>query len=63
MPTDCSKFGVSIEKLEKNQWSFCIGLSHWVDETYLFINLFRWSISVGKLQKSEESYEDYTKEE
>lgn len=51
MPTNEIKFGISIEKLDKNQWSFCIGLSHWVNETYLFINLFRWSISIGKIQK------------
>lgn len=51
MPINETKFGISIEKLDKSQWSFCIGLSHWVNETYLFINLFRWSISIGKIQK------------
>lgn len=30
-------------------WSFCIGLSHFVGETYLYINFFRWSVSIGFL--------------
>ena len=36
-----------------DMWSFCIGLSHFVDETYLYINFFKWTISIGFL------YEDF----
>ena len=30
-------------------WSFGICLSHSDDETYILINLFKWSVSIGKL--------------
>ena len=43
------KWGIQIDKLYKNQWSFGICISHQEEETYLFINLFKWSISIGKL--------------
>ena len=43
------KCGIHIDKLYKNQWSFGICISHQEEETYLFINLFKWSISIGKL--------------
>lgn len=41
------RFGIKTYKNPKDMWSFCIGLSHFVDETYLYINFFRWSISIG----------------
>ena len=34
---------------EDRMWSFGMCLSHWAEETYLYINFFRWSISIGKL--------------
>ena len=43
------KWGIKIDKLYKNHWSFGICISHQEEETYLFINLFKWSISIGKL--------------
>lgn len=43
------KWSIKIDKLYKNQWSFGICISHQEEETYLFINLFKWSISIGKL--------------
>ena len=43
------KGGIQIDTLYKNQWSFGICISHQEEETYLFINLFKWSISIGKL--------------
>lgn len=48
-----AKFGVLFEKQqpEYHMWSFGICLSHWEEETYLYINFFRWSISIGKLIK------------
>ena len=30
-------------------WSIGLCLSHWHDETYLYINLLKWSISIGFL--------------
>lgn len=48
-----TRFRIKPYKYPKNTWSFCIGLSHCVDETYLYINFFRWAISIGYL------YEDW----
>lgn len=45
------KFGVQIEKISENQWSFGICLSHWEDETYLYINLFKRTITIGRFYK------------
>lgn len=47
------KLGLKVIKNPKEMWSVSIGLSHFVDETYLHINFFRWSISIGYL------YEDW----
>ena len=43
------KFGIKIDKVWKGAWSFGICLSHGFGETYIFINLFKWSISIGLL--------------
>ena len=43
------KWDIKIDKFYKNQWNFGICICHWEEETYLFINLFKWSISIGKL--------------
>lgn len=45
------KFGVKIEKLWEEQWSFGINLSHWGDETYLYINLFKRTVTIGRFYK------------
>ena len=37
------------EKMYDGQWSFGVCLSHSVEETYVYINLFKWSISIGKI--------------
>ena len=29
-------------------WSFGISLSHWEDETYIYLSFFRWVILIGK---------------
>lgn len=47
------RFRIKIGKYSNNMWSFCIGLSHFVNEIYLYINFFKWSISIGYL------YEDW----
>lgn len=44
------KYKVQVDKMNENQWSFGVCLSHEEDETYLFINFYKWSISIGKLR-------------
>lgn len=44
-----TKFGIKIDKMYKGWWSFGVCVSHADTETYLFINLFKWSISIGWL--------------
>lgn len=43
------KWGIKIDKQFKGMWSFGICLSHDIEETYVFINFAKWSISIGKL--------------
>lgn len=45
------KFGIQIEKMYEDQWSFGICLSHWGDETYLYINIFKRTVTVGRFFK------------
>ena len=40
--------GIEISKMEKGQWSFGVCFSHYFDETYLYINLIKWTITTGK---------------
>lgn len=44
-----TKFQVTVDKKPKGQWSFGAGISHFLDETYIFLNLFKISVFVGKL--------------
>lgn len=44
-----AKFGIKIDKIWQGAWSFGVCLSHGFGETYLYINLFKWSISIGLL--------------
>lgn len=43
------KFGVTSNKLIKGQWSFGFAITHDEYETYLYINLIKWSIAIGIL--------------
>lgn len=43
------KFGVSVEKMYSGWWSFGVCFSHSRPETYVYINLFKWTISIGWL--------------
>ena len=45
------KFGIRVDKVDKGMWSVCFGISHFFSETYLFINLIKWSISIGWLMQ------------
>ena len=51
MPECECKFGIKVDKVCNEMWSFCIGISHMFSETYVFINVFRWSISIGWLMQ------------
>ena len=51
-----TKFQVLVDKHPKGMWSFGICISHFYDETYIYLNLFKISISIGKL------YRDWSKE-
>ena len=44
-----TKFQIVVNKDPKGLWSFGMFISHFYDETYIFINLFKISISIGKL--------------
>lgn len=44
-----TKFKIDVFKKCEGIWSFGICLSHHFEETYISINFFRWSISIGKL--------------
>lgn len=52
-----TKFQISIYKHPKGLWNFGMFICHFADETYVLLNLFKISISIGKL------YVDYWKEE
>lgn len=47
MPECKVKFGIKVDKLCKEMWSIGACISHSFEETYLFINLVKWSISIG----------------
>lgn len=49
MNNDDVRFRIKLDKMTATQWSVGMCLSHWVDETYLFINFIKWSISIGFL--------------
>ena len=49
------KFGIKLTKLPKEMWSFGSGISHSFGETYLFINLVKLSIAIGRLAKEVEN--------
>jgi hypothetical protein len=42
------RFGITFATMEKNMWSLGVALSHSYDETYLYINIFKLSISIGR---------------
>lgn len=42
-----AKFGTTIDTIAPGCWSIGVCFSHMEDETYLFINLLKWSITIG----------------
>ena len=53
-----TKFGIKVDNREEGMWSFGIGISHFVKETYLYINIYRWSVAIGLLYE----YDDFVDE-
>jgi len=44
------KWGIKINKMGFPEiWSLGVCLSHWGDETYLFLNLIFVTVSIGKM--------------
>lgn len=48
---DKPRWNIDIEKHPKYMWSFGICLSHCEDETYIYANFYRYSITIGKFRK------------
>lgn len=61
MPDSEIGWGIKVDEIWEGNWSIGACLSHGFDETYLFINFFKWSISIGKIRKpvEDEQYEGY----
>lgn len=51
MPEGKCKFGIRVDKQWDKMWSVGACISHSFEETYLFINLVKWSISIGWLMQ------------
>ena len=47
------KWGIVINKMDKTMWSLGIAISIWseIGEGYIYVNLIKWSISIGRLWK------------
>ena len=43
------KFGIMIDKIGEDQWSFGINFSRDDKELYVYINFYKWNIVIGKL--------------
>lgn len=46
-----ASWGIRVEEMMEGSWSLGMCLSHWADETYVFINFFKWAVSVGKISR------------
>lgn len=49
------KWGIVIDKEFDDSWRFGIMLSHWCEETYFMINLFKRTIRIGKFYQEDAS--------
>lgn len=47
------KFGIKINRMFEDFWSFGSCITHSFGQTYLFINFAVWSISIGWLMRGE----------
>lgn len=53
------KFSIKTDKQPKGFWSFGMGLSHMMEETYVYVNFFKWSVFIGFLYEFREAEEVY----
>lgn len=45
-------FGVNVDKIEEGfSFGMCLSYEKYSGEIYLYINLFKWSISIGRLSR------------
>ena len=44
-------FGIKVDRMFEDSWSFGSCILHSCGQTYLFINFLFWSISIGWLMK------------
>jgi hypothetical protein len=42
------KWGIKLENYMQRVWSVGMCLSHYHEETYLYISFFKWTIIIGK---------------
>ena len=55
-----TKFSIKTNKQPDGWWSFGACISHMEEETYLFINFFKWSVAIGFLYEfNEEEYDEF----
>jgi hypothetical protein len=48
-------WGVELKPVTgEKMWSIGCSLSHWDTETYLYVNLFKWTLTIGKFIKYDE---------
>lgn len=55
MPETELRFGIKLDPVWEKCWSFGICFSHQFEETYLFINFFKWSVSIGRMNLEKKS--------
>ena len=46
-----ARFGIDFVKHSSGMWSFGICFSHFDEETYIYVNFYRYSVSIGKIYK------------
>ena len=51
-----TKFGIVVDRHSKGMWSLGAGISSFGKEKYVYINLFKWSVSIGFLYEYEEAF-------
>ena len=50
MPEEYKRFGIRVDKIDMGlSLGVCISYDKYAKECYLFINLFKWGISIGWL--------------
>lgn len=55
------KFKIITDRQPKGFWSFGMGLSHMSEETYVYVNFFKWNVVVGFLYdfRDEEVFDEF----